>query len=813
MDMKIVEPKWQAKWDKTKQNYFNKKNIDKKLYVLEMFSYPSGAKLHVGHWYNYGPTDSYARFKKMQGYEVFQPMGFDAFGLPAENYAIKTGVHPKKSTQENIATMEVQLKKMGAMFDWSAELKTCEEDYYKWTQWLFLQLYKKGLAYRKEALINWCPSCETVLANEQVVGGECERCGSVVLRKNMTQWFLKITDYAEELLQDLDKIDWPEKTKLMQKNWIGKSTGCEIFFECETGDRITVFTTRPDTVFGVNYVVLAPEHPLVETLKAAHPECAKEIEEYVQYAAEANDIDRLSTARPKTGVFTGAYATHPLTGAKLPVYLADYVLYSYGTGAVMAVAAHDERDYDFAKKYNLPITQVIQKRGGETELPFCEDGILVNSGEFDGLYGEEARDAIAVHLTKIGKGGKKINYRLRDWSVSRQRYWGAPIPMMHCEKCGVVPVPEKDLPVRLPDDVEFRPNGKSPLASHEGFMNCTCPNCGGKAQRDPDTLDTFVCSSWYFLRYPEAANSKAAFTKDTADKMLPVDVYVGGSEHACMHLLYARFITKALRDMGYLSFGEPFKRLVHQGIILGPDGNRMSKSKGNVVSPDKYIEEYGSDVFRMYLMFGFSYTEGGPWNDDGIKSIAKFLDRIERLVAKAAEMKVNKNDSAMNAPEKEVDFVKNTSLKCIIRDVEEFSFNTSIARLMEYVNALQKYDSDVAEKNTVFYRACVLDLIKMIAPFAPHFAEELWEMMDQKGSVLEEEYPTVNEAALVKSEVEYAVQVNSKIKAKMMISESLTNDEIQAFVSATPEIAPLLEGKSVKKCIIVKGRLINLIIG
>ena len=812
MDMKSVESKWQARWEKSKQNCFNKKNIDKKLYVLEMFSYPSGAKLHVGHWYNYGPTDSYARFKKMQGYEVFQPMGFDAFGLPAENYAIKTGVHPKKSTKENIATMEVQLKKMGAMFDWSAEMITCEEDYYKWTQWLFLQLYKKGLAYRKEALINWCPSCETVLANEQVVGGECERCGSVVLRKNMTQWFFKITDYAEELLSDLDTIDWPEKTKLMQKNWIGKSTGCEIYFECETGDTITVFTTRPDTVFGVNYVVLAPEHPLVDKLKTAHPENADAIDAYVKYAAEANDIDRLSTAREKTGVFTGAYATHPLTGKKVPIYLADYVLYSYGTGAVMAVAAHDERDYAFATKYNLPITQVIQKRGDETKLPFCEDGILVNSGEFDGLCGEEARDAIALHLSKIGKGGKKVNYRLRDWSVSRQRYWGAPIPMIHCDKCGVVPVPEKDLPVRLPEDVEFRPNGKSPLASHEGFMNCTCPACGGKAHRDPDTLDTFVCSSWYFLRYPEANNQKAAFTKEVADKMLPVDVYVGGSEHACMHLLYARFITKALRDMGYISFGEPFKRLVHQGIILGPDGNRMSKSKGNVVSPDKYIEEYGSDIFRMYLMFGFSYTEGGPWNDDGIKSIARFLDRIERLVIKASEMKSNKN-TTMNAAEKELDYVKNNAIKCIVRDVEMFSFNTSIARLMEYVNALQKYDADVQEKNYAFYTDSVLDLIKMIAPFTPHFAEELWEIMGEKGSVLEEAYPEVNEAALVKAEVEYAVQVNSKIKAKMMIAENLSDEEIQAQVAAHPEVAPLLVGKSVKKCIIVKGRLVNLIVG
>ncbi len=811
MDMKSVESKWQAKWEKTKLNVFNKKNADNKLYVLEMFSYPSGAKLHVGHWYNYGPTDTYARFKRMSGYEVFQPMGFDAFGLPAENYAIKTGIHPKDSTEKNVETMETQLRHMGAMFDWSAELKTCEEDYYKWTQWLFLQLYKKGLAYRKEALVNWCPSCETVLANEQVVGGECERCGSTVLRKDMTQWFFKITDYAEELLQGLDGLNWPEKTKLMQKNWIGKSTGCEIFFECETGDRITVFTTRPDTVFGVNYVVLAPEHPLVDKLKDAHPEQAAAIDAYVRYAAEANDIDRLSTAREKTGVFTGAYATHPLTGKQIPFYLADYVLYSYGTGAVMAVAAHDERDYAFATKYGLPVTQVIQKVGGETILPFCEDGILVNSGSFDGLSGDEARNAISVHLTKIGMGGKKVNYRLRDWSVSRQRYWGAPIPMIHCEKCGVVPVPEKDLPVKLPYDVEFRPTGKSPLASHEGFMKCSCPNCGGKASRDPDTLDTFVCSSWYYLRYPEAHNDKQAFSSDIANKMLPVDVYVGGSEHACMHLLYARFITKALRDMGYLDFGEPFKRLVHQGIILGPDGNRMSKSHGNVVSPDTYIEEYGSDMFRLYLMFGFSYTEGGPWNDDGIKSVAKFADRVERIVRKS--MEYSEGHANMTAAEKNLNYAKHYAIKNITRDVEAFSFNTSVARLMEYVNALQKYETETTEKNVEFYKSCIVDLVLMMAPFTPHFCEELWEELGHKESVFEARYPVFDEQALIKDETEYAVQINSKIKAKMMIPEGLSDEDVKDTVCAYPEIAELLEGKTVKKCIIVKGRLVNLIVG
>ena len=488
----------------------------------------------------------------------------------------------------------------------------------------------------------------------------------------------------------------------------------------------------------------------------------------------------------------------------------SYCVLVNGTGAVMAVAAHDERDYAFATQHGLPITQVIQKKGGETILPFCEDGILVNSGEFDGLSGEEARDAIAVHLSKIGKGGKKVNYRLRDWSVSRQRYWGAPIPMIHCEKCGVVPVPEKDLPVKLPYDVEFRPNGKSPLASHKGFMKCVCPNCGGKANRDPDTLDTFVCSSWYHLRYPDAHNDKQAFSPEIINEMLPVDVYVGGSEHACMHLLYARFITKALRDMGYVKFSEPFKRLVHQGIILGPDGNRMSKSRGNVVSPDKYIEEFGSDIFRLYLMFGFSYTEGGPWNDDGIKSVAKFIDRVERLVLKSIEEKDGHDN--VTAAEKELNYAKNYAVKCITRDVEVFSFNTSVARIMEYVNALQKYDG-IADKNVTFYKDCIADLIRMLAPFAPHFAEELWEIIGEKESVFLESYPLVDEQALVKDETEYAVQINSKIKAKMMIAEGMTNEEIQAAVCANPDVAAQIEGKTIKKCIVVKGRLINLIVG
>ncbi len=810
MDVKFVEKKWQARWEEAKFNEFDKTQSDKpKQYVLEMFSYPSGAKLHVGHWYNYGPTDSYARFKRMQGYNVFQPMGFDAFGLPAENYAIKTGVHPKDSTEKNIATMEGQLKAIGAMFDWSAEVKTCEEDYYKWTQWMFLQLFKRGLAYRKEAPVNWCPSCQTVLANEQVVDNACERCGSEVVRKNLTQWFFKITEYAEELLNGLDTVEWPDKTKNMQRNWIGKSTGCEIEFECESGDKIRVFTTRPDTVFGVSYVVLAPEHPLA--LKLATPEQKEAVEVYIRETSKANEIERLSDSREKTGVFTGAYCINPVNGKKVPGYLADYVLYSYGTGAVMAVPAHDERDYAFATKYRLPIVKVIEKKGGETQLPFCDDGIVVGSVQFDGLFGEEARSEISAHIAKLGKGGKKINYRLRDWLVSRQRYWGAPIPVVHCPDCGAVAVPETDLPVKLPYDVEFRPDGKSPLAKHDKFMHTVCPKCGKEALRDADTLDTFVCSSWYFLRYPDAKNEKEPFSREVVNQLLPVDTYVGGAEHACMHLLYARFFTKALRDMGYLDFDEPFKRLVHQGVILGPDGNRMSKSHGNVVSPDEFVETYGSDAFRLYLMFGFSYTEGGPWNDDGIKAVAKFLDRIEKIVLKVHDYEIGENEP-FGAEEKTLDYVRNYTIQRVARDLEAFSFNTAIARMMELVNAIYKYDG-LQEKNVSLLKATIKDLVLLLAPCAPHYGEELFEAIGGKGFVFEQPYPVENPAALVLDEKEYAVQVNSKIVCKANVPSSASDEEIQALALSLDEVKARIGDKSVKKCIVVKGRLVNLIVG
>ncbi|MDD4839531.1 MAG: leucine--tRNA ligase [Clostridia bacterium] len=805
MDFKQIEKKWQKRWEDTKLYSFDKSKVDKKMYVLEMFSYPSGAKLHAGHWFNYGPSDTYARFKRMKGYEVFQPMGFDAFGLPAENYAIKTGIHPEDSTLKNIATMEKQLKAIGATFDWDYEVKTCMPDYYKWTQWLFLQLYKKGLAYRKEAPVNWCPSCNTVLANEQVKEGECERCGSVVVRKNLTQWFFKITDYAEELLTDLDKLDWPEKTKLMQKNWIGKSVGAEIDFETTTGEKFTVFTTRADTLFGVSYVVLAPEHPLVEKLTL--PDRMEAVENYKIESSKATEIDRLSSAREKTGVEIGAYAINPINGRKVPILIADYVLASYGTGAVMGVPSHDDRDFVFATKYGLPIERVIKGKDGQNDaLPFTDYGVMVNSEEFDGMTTEEGKIAVVKKLEKENKGRLKTNYRLRDWLVSRQRYWGAPIPIVHCEHCGAVAVPESDLPVKLPYDVDFTPNGQSPLLKSEEFMHTTCPKCGGPALRDADTLDTFVCSSWYFLRYPDNKNSEKAFDTEWINKMLPVDKYIGGAEHACMHLLYARFMTKALRDMGYLNFDEPFTSLIHQGTILGPDGNKMSKSKGNVVSPDDKIQKYGSDVFRVYLMFCFSYIEGGPWNDSGLESVQRFFDRIERMAKKAYE--VHFYDGSFTADEKELNYVRNYTIKAVNNDIDNFSFNTAIARLMEFVNALYAYDSKVEKKNKLFLD-CIVDLIKLFAPMAPHFTEELNEMLGGKYSIFNLSYPVCDEKALVRDEIEYAVQINSKMRGRVVISSSASNEEIEKI--ALNEVKDSLGDATVKKIIIIPKRLINII--
>jgi leucyl-tRNA synthetase len=803
-----IDKKWQNRWEETKLNKFDDGNLEKKLYVLEMFSYPSGSKLHAGHWFNYGPTDSWARMKRMQGYNVFQPMGFDAFGLPAENYAIKTGIHPWESTLKNIETMEIQLKAMGAMFSWENEVITCQPEYYRWSQWIFLKFYEKGLAYKKKAPVNWCPSCNTVLANEQVVDGECERCHALVTKKDLSQWFFKITDYAEELLQDLDKIDWPEKTKAMQRNWIGKSIGAEVVFKVDDSDLdFTVFTTRIDTLFGCSYCVIAPENDLVDKITTS--ENRETVENYIEETKKQSDIERQSLAREKTGVFTGSYAINPINGRRVPILIADYVLNTYGTGCVMGVPSHDERDFDFATKYNLPIERVIT--GGD--LPSHEYGKLVNSGEFTGMTSEEAIEAIIAKLESEGKGKAKINFRLRDWLVSRQRYWGTPIPMVYCDCCGAVPVPESDLPVVLPHDVEFSPDGTSPLLKSEEFMNTTCPVCGGPAKREADTLDTFICSSWYFLRYADNLNDKQAWDPEKINKILPVDMYVGGAEHAVMHLLYARFFVKALRDMGYLNFDEPFKALRHQGTILGPDGTKMSKSKGNTISPDEYIEEFGSDVFRMYLMFGFDYASGGAWSDDGIKSIGRFVDRVERVLdlSREAIADAKNNRADMGVDEKELNFVRNYTIKSITEDCDRFQFNTSIARMMEFTNALMKY-ANVENKNAKFLKEVIEDYIMLLAPFAPHFSEEQWELLGNEYSVFNQTWPTFDPKALIKDEVEIAIQVNGKIRSKVNVSSSMTEKEIETIALEDQETAAFLEGKKVVKVIVIKGRLVNIVV-
>ena len=712
MDYVEIEKKWNQKWEKDNLYKFDTNNLDKKFYLLEMFSYPSALSLHLGHWWNFGISDSFGRFKRMKGYNVFQPMGFDSFGLPAENYAIKTGIHPVESTHKNIEAMETQLRNIGGTFNWENELSTCEPEYYHWTQWLFLKLFEKGLAYQKEAPVNWCPSCNTVIANEQVNEGICERCGSEVIKKNMKQWFFKITDYAEKLLTGLDKLDWPEKTKLLQKNWIGKSVGAEVDFMTENGQKLTVFTSRVDTLYGVTWLVIAPEHKLVKELVT--DEYRESVQQYILDSAKKDDILRTSTITEKTGAFTGSYAINPLNNKKVPIFVADYVLASYATGIVMGVAAHDTRDYDFAKKYNIDIVRVINaKDGSGPELPFTEYGVLTNSDEFNGMTSEDAKKAIIEKLEKLGAGRGKVNYKIRDWSVARQRYWGCPIPVIHCPHCGTVGVPEQDLPVRLPHITDWKPEGEGPLGKVSEYMNVKCPKCGQDARRDADTLDTFVCSSFYQLRYPDCHNDKEIFSKEYINKMLPVDAYVGGVEHATSHLLYSRFITKFLNDMGYLDIDEPFQRLIHQGMILGSDGKKMSKRNGGKTA-DEYISEFGSDALRLHMMFSLKYIDGGPWNDDGIKHMKAFMERIERIVTKVMAQE-DSNSDKYESEEKELDYVLNYTIKEMTAGFEDFSFNTAVARLMELVNAIYKYDS-IDNRNTVFEKKVAKDILKLIAP-------------------------------------------------------------------------------------------------
>lgn len=810
MDYLKIEEKWNKIWEETNLYKFDPNKLDKKFYLLEMFSYPSGASLHLGHWWNFGLSDSFGRFKRLQGYNVFQPMGFDAFGLPAENYAIKTGIHPEDSTRHNIELMEKQLRKIGATFNWEYELITCNPDYYKWTQWLFIQLYKKGLAYQKEAPVNYCPSCNTIIANEQVVDGRCERCDSEIVRKNMKQWFFKITDYAEELLSGLDKIDWPEKTKALQRNWIGKSVGAEVDFELENKKgKLTVFTSRADTLYGVTFLVIAPEHKLVKELVT--PENKKVVDEYIANSIKKDEITRTSTTLEKTGVFTGSYVINPLTGEKVPVFVADYVISTYATGIVMGVACHDERDFDFAKKYNLKTKQVLtSKDGKEVKMPYCQYGKLVNSEEFNGLTSEEAKVKIVEKLEKLGKGRFKTNYKLRDWSVARQRYWGCPIPIIYCDHCGTVPEDESRLPVKLPHITDYKPEGEGPLGKCDEYMHTTCPKCGRPAIREADTLDTFVCSSFYQLRYPESLhNDKEIFNRDYVNKMLPVDCYVGGVEHATGHLLYSRFITKFLRDIGCLDFDEPFQRLFHQGMILGADGKKMSK-RNTSKTADDYVNKFGSDALRLHMMFSLKYADGGIWDDAGIVHMKEFMERVERIVLKWGKLTGNVNN--YNAAEKDLDYVLHNAIKEVANGYESFSFNTAVAECMKLVNAMYKYDQNCEQINAKFAKDVAKKLLILMAPAAPHFTEELWEQLGEKYSIFNQHYPVCDESKIVLDEVEIAVQVNSKIVARMLVPTSADNATILNIVKQDDKVRSQLDGKEVLKEIVVPKRLVNLIV-
>ena len=796
-DFEKIEPKWQNKWETNLSHNTNLSNNGNKHYCLTMFSYPSGDKLHIGHWYNYGPVDSYARFLKMNGNNVFQPQGFDAFGLPAENYAIKHGVHPAISTSKNVDKMKQQLKRIGAMFDWINEVNTSSPDYYKWTQWLFLQLYKNKLAYRENAPVNWCPSCSTVLANEQVKDGLCDRCDSEVSKRDLTQWFFKITNYSDELLSSLDTLDWPEKTKHMQKNWIGKSIGANVVFTTESNEKIKIFTTRPDTIYGSTYLVIAPEHPLVNILKT--DSYSKDVTKYVAETRNKTEIERMADDGVKTGVFTGSYAINPFTNKKIPIWVADYVIASYGTGAVMAVPGSDLRDYEFAKKYDLEIIEVVSKDGkiSKSEIEcFTDYGIAVNSEGYTGLESSKLIPLISNKISEMGIGEATVQYRLHDWLVSRQRYWGAPIPIIHCENCGSVPVPEKDLPVLLPDNIQFSStygDDISPLATVDTYIKTNCPECKREAKRDSDTMDTFVCSSWYYLRYPNSSYEEGPFDTSLLN-WLPVDTYVGGAEHATMHLLYARFITKVLRDLGHLSFDEPFLKLYHQGTIT-KDGSKMSKSKGNTVSPDDFIDKYGSDTFRSYLMFMGPYDEGGDWNDKGITGINRFLRKVWKICVQL---------KSSNVIVEEDEKVIHKTIKQITYDLNNMKFNTAISRLMEYVNVFSGRDSVHPEVKS--------SLVLLLAPFAPHISEEIWESLGNTESIFDSKWPEYIESKTKDKSLIIIVQVNGKLRGKVEVDSDISKEDLLKASKNLDNVKVFIDGKDIVKEIVVPKKLVNFVV-
>jgi leucyl-tRNA synthetase len=816
-----IEKKWQQKWAEDKLYGVTEDDPRPKWYALTMFPYTSG-DLHIGHWYAMAPSDVHARFKRMQGYNVLHPMGFDAFGLPAENAAISRGIHPFVWTMQNIENMRRQLKSMGSIYDWSREVITCLPEYYKWTQWFFLKLYENGLAYRGKAPVNWCPNCQTVLANEQVVDGACERCGAVVSRRDLEQWFFRITKYADEL-KEHNAVDWPERIKLMQRNWVGRSQGTEISFGLDhpgvKEKEIRVFTTRPDTIFGVSFMVLAPEHPLVAKLTSAEKKA--EVAAYIEKSRRQSEIERLSAEKEKDGVFIGAYVLNHLNGERVPVWIADYVLLSYGTGAVMAVPAHDERDFAFAKKYNLPIRVVIAPpdwQGEELEEAYIEPGTMVNSGQFDGLPSEQGMEKVSDFLEKKGWGGRTVSYKLRDWLISRQRYWGAPIPMVYCSKCGVVPVPEKELPVLLPEDAEFKPTGESPLKYHEQFVNTTCPRCKAPAKRETDTMDTFMCSSWYFLRYASPDYKKAPFDPDKVKYWLPVDLYTGGAEHAVMHLFYARFFIKALRDMGLVSFGEPFTRLFNQGVIVA-EKQKMSKSRGNVVTPDGYVSELGADAVRAYLMFIGPWEQGGEWNDSGISGISRWLNRVWMVSAGYEErdkrvgyVKVGKTSPAVQEQiHRILSRLVHQTIRKVTEDMERLKFNTMIAALMELTNYLNKVKEE-GEVSLSAWNEAIDILLLLLAPACPHITEELWQQRGHAYSIHNQKWPKWDEALAKDEEVTLVVQVNGKLRDRIMVPPSITEAEAKEKALGSQKVKVHLKGKEIVKTIYVPGRLVNLVV-
>ncbi|MBD8975108.1 leucine--tRNA ligase [Veillonella magna] len=811
-----IEKKWQAYWLENgvfKTEYDESKE---KYYVLEMFPYPSG-NLHMGHVRNYSIGDVVARFKKMKGFNVLHPMGWDAFGMPAENAAIKHGIAPKTWTLDNIENMKRQQQALGLSYDWDREVATCKEDYYRWTQWLFQQFYKKGLAYKKEAKVNWCEHCHTVLANEQVIDGLCWRCDNKVEKKDLKQWFLKITDYADRLLADLDTLDhWPDRVKTMQRNWIGRSEGAQFAFEIPAINRsVEVYTTRVDTIFGVSYIVLAPEHPYVQEL-IANAANKDELDAFIYRIRNLNEIDRTSTDVEKEGLFTGAYAKHPITGKDVPIWIANYVLVDYGTGAVMGVPAHDERDYKFAKKYNLPINWVVQNEAQDLDFAaqtdaYHEDGILVNSGDFTGMTSADARKALCKYFEEKGIGAKKVNYRLRDWLISRQRYWGVPIPIVYCDHCGEQLVPEEELPVRLPEDVVFDGGAISPLATSEHFVHATCPKCGGEARREIDTMDTFIDSSWYFLRYTDARNDKEAFNKKIADYWMNVDQYIGGIEHAILHLLYSRFFVKVLHDLGLVSVNEPFKGLLTQGMVL-KEGSKMSKSKGNVVSPEEIINKYGADTARLFILFAAPVDRDLDWSDQGVEGSYRFLGRVWRIVDQYTSM-AHTHDGKLTKDETALRRELHRAIKKVTEDLDgRFNFNTAISTIMELVNAMYQYKDGHDTVQGDLAEELVQKLLLLLAPFTPHITEELWHECGYEGSVHQQVWPTYEEKALAVDEVEIAVQVNGKVRDKLTVAVNMDKAALEEQAKALPRVQEFIDGKNVVKVIVVPNKIVNIVV-